>query len=304
MNVIWNFLKGMAMGAADIVPGVSGGSIALLTGIYERLINGIKSVGLDTIKALKSGGIAAAWKQIDGTFLLAVLLGAATSILIFARFIHFFLEEYPTPTWAFFLGLVLACAFHVGQLVNKWDVKHVSLLLIGLVFVGGISMASATELAVTPIILFFSGALAICAMILPGISGSFIMLLLGVYGQIIAAIKGLDLAVLSIFAFGCIVGIMLFSRFLSWVLTHYRSMLMALLTGFMLGALIKVWPWKAVLSYRLNSKGESVPFLDTPIAPWQHPDPQLTASVLVFLIGFIGVMWLDNQAKKQVLSEK
>lgn len=304
MNVIWNYLKGMAMGAADIVPGVSGGSIALLTGIYERLINGIKSIGFDTIKTLKDEGIAGAWKQIDGNFLLTVLLGAATSILIFARFIHFFLEEYPTPTWAFFLGLVLACVFHVGQLVDKWDAKHIVLMFVGTVFVGGVSMASATELAVTPVILFLSGALAICAMILPGISGSFIMLLLGVYGQIIAAIKGLDMAVLSIFALGCIVGIMLFSRFLSWVLAYYRSLLMALLTGFMLGALIKVWPWKTVLSYRLNSKGQSVPFLDAPITPWQHPDPQLLASVLVFLIGFLGVMWLDNQAKKRILSKK
>lgn len=299
--MFWTFLKGMAMGAADIVPGVSGGTIALLTGIYERLINGIKSVGIETIIKLKRQGVKAAWQQIDGNFLLALLLGIATSILIFARFIHYFLENHPIPTWAFFFGLVLASVIHVAQQVEKWNLTHCFLLLAGTVFVAAISMASANELTITPLILFLSGALAICAMILPGISGSFIMLLLGVYGHIIAAIKGLDLTVLSVFAAGCLVGIMLFSRILSWVLEHYRSAMLALLTGFMLGALIKVWPWKSVLSYRLNSKGETVPFIDTPIAPWNHAEPQIIMSVSVFLIGFIGVLWLDYRAKKNAL---
>jgi putative membrane protein len=302
--MIWNFFKGMAMGAADIVPGVSGGTVALLTGIYERLINAIKSVGLDTVFTLKEKGIKAAWAQIDGTFLLSILLGAATSILIFAQFIHLLLEDYPIPTWAGFFGLVLACVFHVGQQVDKWDVKHVSIMMVGAVFVGAISMASATEVAITPLVLFFSGALAICAMILPGISGSFILLLLGVYGQIIAAIKGFDIAVLSVFAAGCLVGIMLFSRVLSWVFDRYRSFVLALLTGFMIGALVKVWPWKAILSYRVNSRGESVPFMDTPIAPWSHDSPQLTISILVFLVGFLGVLWLDYRSKVKSLSDK
>lgn len=302
--MIWNFLKGMGMGAADIVPGVSGGTIALLTGIYERLINGIKSVGLDTVVTLKDKGIAAAWKQIDGTFLLSILLGAATSILVFARVIHFLLENYAIPTWAGFFGLVLACVFHVGQQVEKWDVKHISFVIFGAVFVGGISLASATEVSITPLTLFLAGSLAICAMILPGISGSFIMLLLGVYGPVIAAIKGFDLEVLSIFAAGCLLGIMSFSRVLSWVFKNYKSQLLALLTGFMIGALIKVWPWKAVLSYRTNSKGESVPFLDIPIAPWNHADPQLLISIAVFSMGLMGVLWLDNRGKNQVLSEK
>ena len=296
--MIWNFFKGMAMGAADIVPGVSGGTIALLTGIYERLINGIKSVGLDTILTLKNKGISAAWKQIDGTFLLSILLGAGTSIVLFARVIHYLLEQFPTPTWAFFFGLVLACVIHVGQQIDKWDIKNSLLLVIGTVFVGGMSLMSGAEVQITPLTLFLSGALAICAMILPGISGSFIMLLLGVYGQIIAAIKGLDFAVLSIFAAGCLVGIMTFSRILTWVFEHYRASLLSLLTGFMIGALVKVWPWKAVLSFRLNSNGESVPFIDTPIAPWNHGDPQIFISIIVFLIGFFGVLWLDYQGKK------
>jgi putative membrane protein len=302
--MISNFFKGMAMGAADIVPGVSGGTIALLTGIYERLINGIKSVGLDTLITVKNKGIKAAWRQIDGTFLTSILLGAATSIVIFAQFIHLLLENYPIPTWACFFGLVLACVFHVGQQVEKWDAKRLMLVILGTVLVGGISMAAPTEVAITPLILFLSGALAICAMILPGISGSFIMLLLGVYGQIIAAIKGFDMAVLSIFTAGCLVGIMAFSRLLSWVFEHYRNSLLALLTGFMIGALVKVWPWKAILSYRLNSKGESVPFIDTPIAPWNHHSPELVISITVFLIGFFGVLWLDYRAKKQSLANK
>lgn len=289
----------MAMGVADIVPGVSGGTIALLTGIYERLINGIKSVGLDTLIVLKDNGVRAAWIQIDGTFLTSIMFGAATSIIIFAQFIHLLLDNYPIPTWACFFGLVLACVFHVGQQVKKWNAKRLMLVIFGTIFVGGISMAAPTEVEITPLILFLSGALAICAMILPGISGSFILLLLGVYGQIIAAIKGFDVAVLSIFAAGCLVGIMAFSRVLSWVFEHYRNSLLALLTGFMIGALVKVWPWKAVLSYRLNSKGESVPFIDTPIAPWNHESPELVISIAVFSIGFFGVLWLDYRAKQQ-----
>ncbi len=301
--MIWNFLKGMAMGAADIVPGVSGGTIALLTGIYERLINGIKSVGLDTIITLKNHGVKTAWKQIDGTFLLSILLGAATSILLFARVIHYLLEHFAVPTWAGFFGLVLACVFHVGQQVESWDIKHVFLLVVGAVLVGAISFSSATEVQITPLILFFAGSIAICAMILPGISGSFILLLLGVYGQVIAAIKGFDLAVLSIFAAGCLVGIMTFSRVLAWIFKYYRSPMLALLTGFMIGALIKVWPWKAVLSYRLNSKGESVPFLDMPILPWSHSDPQILLSIVTFLIGLLGVLWLDSRGKKKALAD-
>jgi putative membrane protein len=288
----------MAMGAADIVPGVSGGTIALLTGIYERLINGIKSVGLDTIITLKNDGVKAAWKQIDGTFLLSILLGAATSILIFARVIHYLLEHFAVPTWAGFFGLVLACVFHVGQQVDKWDVKNGFLMVVGAVLVGVISFSSATEIEITPLILFVTGSIAICAMILPGISGSFILLLLGVYGPVIAAIKGFDLSVLSIFAAGCLVGLMTFSRVLAWVFKYYRSPMLAVLTGFMIGALVKVWPWKAVLSYRLNSGGEPVPFLDVPIFPWAHPDPQILVSAMTFFVGLLGVLWLDSKGKK------
>lgn len=296
--MIWNFLKGMAMGAADIVPGVSGGTIALLTGIYERLINGIKSVGPETVKVLFKQGIAAAWKQIDGNFLLAVVLGIGTSILLFARIIHFLLENYPIPVWAGFLGLVVACIWFVGKQVESWNWQRIALLGLGVVVAAGIASASATQVEATPMILFACGALAICAMILPGISGSFIMLLLGVYGTIIGAIKSFDLAILSIFAAGCLLGIMAFSRVLSWVLARYHSGTMAILTGFMVGATVKVWPWKEVLSYRTNSKGESVPFIDVPVAPWNHPEPQLLLSIFVFSSALALVIFMEYRAKK------
>jgi len=302
--VIKTFLKGMAMGAADIVPGVSGGTIALLTGIYERLINGIKSVGPETVKILFSKGIPAAWKQIDGNFLLAVVLGIGTSILVFARVIHYLLDHYPIPVWASFFGLVLACIWFVGKQVEQWQWQRVAMLILGVLIAGGIASSNPTEVEATPLILFACGALAICAMILPGISGSFIMLLLGVYGTIIGAIKSFDMAILSIFAAGCLVGIMGFSRVLSWVLSRYHSATLALLTGFMVGALIKVWPWKAVLSYRTNSKGESVPFIDTPVAPWNHPDPQLLVSLVVFVLAFLLVLWAEKVAERSIEDEK
>ncbi len=176
-----------------------------------------------------------------------------------------------------------------------------SLLMLGAAIAAAISLSSATQIEVTPVTLFLSGALAICAMILPGISGSFILLLLGMYGHIIGAVKSFDLLTLIIFASGCVVGLMLFSRFLAWLLARFKEATMALLTGFMLGALIKLWPWKEVIEYRINSHGESIPWIEHPIAPWLHNDPQLLVVILSALLGFALVIIMElslNQSKK------
>lgn len=295
------FLKGMAMGAADIVPGVSGGTIALLTGIYERLINAIKSVGLDTLKTWKENGLTAAWQQIDGTFLLALVSGIGTSILVFSRVIHYLLEHFPVLIWSGFFGLVLASVWFVTRQMSAWNGKRVLSFILGLIVAAAVSLSSTAQLEANNLTLFLCGALAICAMILPGISGSFIMLLLGMYSTIIAAIKGFDFAVLGVFAVGCVVGIMLFSRLLSWVLSRYHDATMALLAGFMAGALIKVWPWKEVISYRLNSKGESVPFLDAPIWPWAHAEPYTIWALLLMILSCAAVVYMERRAD---LSEK
>lgn len=296
--MIWNFVKGMAMGAADIVPGVSGGTIALVTGIYERLINGIKSVGWDTLVTLKGQGIKAAWQQMDGTFLISVLLGAATSLVLMSRILHFLIEEQPIMLWSFFFGLVLASAVYVAKQIKNWTLIRAMLLMAGTAFAALISISPSVQLDVTsPISLFFAGSIAICAMILPGISGSFILLLLGMYGHMIGVLKSFEWVSMGIFAGGCLVGIMVFSRFLAWQLKHHHDSTMALLTGFMLGALLKLWPWKTVVSYRLNSSGEQVPFIESPVWPWLQSEPQISVAIVAVIIGFSIVFVMDRLAK-------
>lgn len=291
------------MGIADIVPGVSGGTIALLTGIYERLINAIKSAGVDTLKLLfsskeKGGGIKAAWQQFDGTFLFSVFFGIAVSILLLSRFMHYLIEQFPMFIWPLFFGLVLASVFYVGKQIKQWNIERIFWLILGTVIAASIALSSPTEVEITPLTLFVVGSIAICAMILPGISGSFLLLLMGVYAPMIAAIKGLDIPTLAIFASGCAVGIMAFSRLLSWLLAHYHEVMMATLTGFMLGALVKLWPWKAIITTRTNSKGQEVPFLEQPIFPWDHADPQLLMAITGMILGLVSVFAVDYLAKK------
>jgi len=299
---MWNFLKGMAMGAADIVPGVSGGTIALVTGIYERLINAIKNIGLDTLKSLFQNGFKATWQQMDGTFLVSLLAGMLTSIVLFARVLHFAIEHYPMFIWPCFFGLVLASVLYVGRQVGQWNWQRGSLLVIGASIAAMISLSSATQIEVSALTLFLSGALAISAMILPGISGSFILLLLGMYSVVIGAVKSFDFYTLIIFGSGCVAGLMLFSRFLAWLLARFKSATMALLTGFMLGALIKLWPWKEVVQTRINSNGDSVPWIEYPISPFEHLDPQLLLVSLSAVFGFALVIILElglNQSVKR-----
>lgn len=296
--MIWNFVKGMAMGAADIVPGVSGGTIALVTGIYERLIDGIKSVGWDTLVTLKRRGVKAAWQQMDGTFLISVLLGAATSLVLMSRVLHYLIEDHPIMLWSFFFGLVLASAVYVAKQIDHWSPTRMILLVIGTAIAALISVSPAVQLDVTsPVSLFFAGSIAICAMILPGISGSFILLLLGMYAHMIGVLKSFEWVSMGIFAGGCLVGIMLFSRFLSWQLKHHHDSTMALLTGFMLGALFKLWPWKTVLSFRVNSSGEQVPFVESPVWPWLQDEPQIAVAIVAVIIGFSIVFVMDHLVK-------
>lgn len=303
------------MGIADIVPGVSGGTIALLTGIYERLISAIKSVGLDTLKILflemKTQGAKGlipgskqAWLQIDGTFLLSVVAGMAASILLLSQAMHYLIENVPMFIWPCFFGLVLGSVFFVGKQIKHWNLQKILLALSGAIFAASIALSSPMQLEITALNLFLSGAVAICAMILPGISGGFILLLIGVYGPVIAAIKGFDLNVLLVFGLGCLVGIMSFSRFLSWLLSRFHDAVLAVLTGFMLGALVKLWPWKEVMSYRLNSKGLEVPFLEQPIWPWLHPDSQLLLVLTGVNLGLGCVLLMDYLANKQKITNK
>ena len=298
------FLKGMMMGAADVVPGVSGGTIAFITGIYEELINTIKGFNLGAVKVLFSEGPKAFWQQVNGTFLLVLLAGIISSIATIAGAVLFMLATYPILLWSFFFGLILASVWLVMSHIEKWDLNLISSFILGALLAYMVTSLAPVSVEPTALMVFISGAIAICAMILPGISGSFILLLLGMYAHILTAVKGVDLQLIGLFIMGCVVGIMSFSRVLSWMFSHHRQVTLALLAGFMLGSLNKVWPWKYTLAYTLNRHGEQVPLQQDNILPWHFesmtgsPSHMILAGVLMlFGIAIIVVMERFQAAK-------
>jgi putative membrane protein len=291
---LWLYLKGIAMGSADVVPGVSGGTIAFITGIYTELLDSIKAVNLQALILLFKQGPKASWQAVNGTFLVTLLAGILTAILTLAKLIHYLLDQHAVLLWSFFFGLILASSLHMAKQIKQWQPVTLASLLIGVLIAAFISLASPTSIEANYLNIFLAGSIAICAMILPGISGSFILLLMGLYAPVLAAVKGLQLDIMLIFALGACLGLMLFSRLLSWLLHHYQDLMFSLLTGFMLGALLKVWPWKETISYRLNSKGVEVPFEQLNYLPeWLNSDQIVWAVVLVF-VGFSSVLLLEK----------
>jgi putative membrane protein len=289
------------MGVADVIPGVSGGTIAFISGIYEELIGSIKSIDADAFKLLARFQIKSFWKSINGNFLIAVLAGIVTSLLSLARLMTYLLEHHPIPVWSFFFGLILVSAPLIMRDIKKWDIATVISGIVGIVIAYLITILSPTETPTNLPFIFFCGALAICAMILPGISGAFILLLIGKYEYMIKALIGFDIPVIIVFVVGCFLGLLGFSRFLSWVLTHYRFPTLALLAGFMIGSLNKVWPWKEITAFRINSEGLQVPALDQSILPWQYVektglDPQLFLAVLFAALGIFLVVAIEKIA--------
>lgn len=289
-------LRGAAMGAADVVPGVSGGTVAFITGIYEELLDSIRSVTPSTVKLLFTEGVPAFWLRINGSFLLALLVGIAFSIFSLARAISYSLEAQPILVWSFFFGLILYSAWFVGRRIGHWTPSHLVGLLIGTGVAWWITVLSPAEAALTPLNIFLAGALAICAMILPGISGSFILLLLGMYTHVIAAIKGFDIVMLSLFMSGCLIGLLSFSHVLGWLLDRYHWGTLSVLTGFMIGSLNKIWPWKETLSWRTNSSGEQVPLMQSNVLPGEYAqisgEPSMLAGALICMLAGIVLVWL------------
>lgn len=305
------YLKGLAMGAADVVPGVSGGTVAFISGIYERLINALKSIHPRVLTTLFKSGIKAAWQQIDGSFLLVLMLGILTSVLTLAKGISWALDEYPQLLWSFFFGLVLSSTWFVARdihldgkkaiaegssnAVQNGGFNAISIVsfIIGVAIAYVITVLSPIELTPTYPMVFISGAIAICAMILPGISGSFILLLMGMYAPVLEAAKSLNIPFLLIFMTGCLLGLLAFSHVLSWLFRNYRSAAMAMLAGFMLGSLNKVWPWQNVAA--TNSKGETVPWLYENVLPADYTahDPMLWACIGLLVVGFVAVFALE-----------
>lgn len=285
MKHFWLFLKGIAMGAADVVPGVSGGTVAFITGIYTELLDSIKSINLQALQLLFKEGPKAAWQAINGTFLLVLGSGILLALLSLAKVLHHLLLTHPTFLWSFFFGLIIASCWHIGKEIERWQAMTVIALVSGAIIAALISLASPASVVPTPLIIFAAGSVAICAMILPGISGSFILLLMGLYEPVLGAVKALDLTIMGLFAVGAGVGLLVFSRILSWCLHHYKDVMFALLTGFMVGSLVKVWPWKETISTRMNSKGEEVPFIQSNMLP---STDQLDALLIAVLLMFAG----------------
>ena len=282
-------LKGVGMGAADVVPGVSGGTIAFIVGIYEELINSIKSVNLTSLRMLFSLKFGRFWKAINGNFLLAIICGIGISIFSLAKLITYLLVHEPVLVWAFFFGLVLASIWFVSREVAKWNIKT----LVGFVFAAVAAyVITITTPAETPDdiwFIFLCGAIAICAMILPGISGSFILVLLGKYFFIMEAVKSLRVSVLLVFAGGAAIGISLFSRALSFALHRFHDITIAVLSGFMLGSLNKVWPWKETIETYIDRHGVAKPLIEANILP----DRQLWEAIGLAAAGFVLVYLLE-----------
>ncbi len=296
-NTLLLYLKGIAMGAADVVPGVSGGTIAFITGIYDELLRSIGAIP-GAAMLLFRGRIREAWAAANANFLLILLGGIFTSVLSLAKLITYLLEAHPIPVWSFFFGLILVSVHLVGKEIQRWDLSRIVGLILGVAFAYVITVAAPVQWSSGGLSLFFAGAIAICAMILPGISGSFILVLLGLYPVVLGAVKDLDVAVLAIFAAGCLVGILSFARILSWTLERWRDLTLVFLTGLMLGSLNKVWPWKETLTWRINSHGERAPLLEQNLLPGAYgeltgQDPQLLLAIVLAISGIVLVLGLE-----------
>ncbi|SFT43820.1 putative membrane protein [Lishizhenia tianjinensis] len=296
-------LRGLAMGAADAVPGVSGGTIAFITGIYEELISSLSNINLSALKVLKAEGLKAFWKHINGNFFVALFGGIAVSLITLSRIIVGLLEHHPVLLWSFFFGLVIASTLLIVKTIQNWNLANIIGLIIGAVIAGYISLAQNTAGQANEYwYIFLSGAIAICAMILPGISGAFILVLMGSYATAMNGLKSLDFALIAVFASGCLVGLLSFSKLLKYLFAHYKNLTLAILSGFLLGSLLKIWPWKNNISdvpYLVHSDGRAE-FMQANVLPQNYNgDSQLTLAILLVLAGLALILLMDRFAPKE-----
>ena len=304
MNYLITFLKGVAMGAADVVPGVSGGTIAFITGIYDTLLESIRRISPSLVSIIKKDGFKAAFQHINGIFLVVLFSGILFSIATLAKLISWLLEHHPIPLWSFFFGLILVSVFHMLKQVQTKSISRLIFLLFGVGFAYAITVLHPLELEPSSLNILIVGAVAICAMILPGISGSFILLLLGMYAPILGAVKSLEINILLLFALGCICGLLSFSHLLSWLLNRFRDITLVFLTGLMIGTLPKIWPWKETLSWRINSKGEQVPLLQHNLSPTEFEvitsqSSQWVLATIMMVLAVLLVLGMEKFASKQ-----
>lgn len=304
------FLKGMAMGAADVVPGVSGGTIAFISGIYDELLDSLKRLTPAALIIWYRQGWLAFWAHINGTFLLTLFGGVLLSVFSLANIVSYALEYHAILVWGFFFGLILAAIIYIGKQLPLGSPAVWLALAVGTLIALAISFGKPAQLPGDWWMIMASGSIAICAMILPGISGSFILLLMGVYPVILRAVTELNLVLLGSFLVGAVVGLLLFSHFLSWLLHRFRVMTLAVLTGFLVGSLNIVWPWKQTLESYTDQQGNEVPLVQENLLPEQYAnlvgaDPQTWLVILLALIGLVLVLGLEHLAEdNQLLATK
>ncbi|WP_019668522.1 DUF368 domain-containing protein [Eudoraea adriatica] len=289
-------LKGIAMGAADVVPGVSGGTIAFISGIYEELITSINGLNFSKFKIFRNEGFKSFWRAINGNFLLALFSGILISVFSLAKMISWLLVNQPILLWSFFFGLVFASIFFIAKAIENWNLGIITAFFLGAAIAYYITTLPPTENSQSLLYLFFSGALAVCAMILPGISGAFILVLLGSYKTILDAVHQRELYIIATVALGAVFGLLSFARLLKWMFENYKNSTLALLTGFILGSLNKIWPWKRVLETKIFGK-KVISVNEVNISPFNFEgDNQLLYAILIALLGFCVIFILERLA--------
>ena len=308
-------VRGMAMGMAEVIPGVSGGTIAFITGIYEKLLNTIKAFSPSLLGDFKNNGVKGVWSAVNGNFLVFLLGGMVGGIVVGVFGISYLLETYPPAVWAFFFGLIIASAIYIGRQISQWGIAQVICLIIGAIVAYGITVITPSNGSESLPFVFISGAIAISALILPGISGSFILLLMGMYTFIISdtlkpALKTLapdKLLTMAVFALGCLVGLMTLSRVLSWTFKNYRNITLATLTGFMIGSLNKIWPWRNPTEWLRDAAGKIILdddgskkkiLMEENVFPAGYDgDPMTIAVVAMLILGFASVFLIEKLGK-------
>ena len=300
------FIKGMAMGAADAVPGVSGGTIAFITNIYEELLDSLKRCNPLALKTLFYGKgslverIRELWHQVNATFLATLLAGIATSLLLLANLVLYLLEAWREPTMGFFSGLVLASAVCLGYQKSRWNWRYLLLVVAGMLLTLMLAFLPRVGGEADSLLYFFiCGAVAICAMILPGISGAFILLLLGAYEPMLSALMSFQVDIIAVFIVGCVIGLLSFANLLSWLFQHYRPATLAVLLGVLLGSLYSIWPWQVAADWANNSSGEMEVIMFRAVSPIEYEKIMGAAShvfvtLVAALIGFIMVLLLEH----------
>lgn len=301
MSRLFLFLKGLAMGAADVVPGVSGGTIAFITGIYEELLTSISNVNGQALKKLFKEGFLSFWKHVNGNFLIVLFAGILVSFFSLAKLMKYLMSDHPLLLWSFFFGLIVASVWLIGKIIKNWNLASILSVVAGTLIAYYITVSSPAQTSEAYWFTFLSGAIAVCAMILPGISGSFILLLMGKYQYIMNAIANREFDVIIVTALGCITGLLTIAKLLSWTYKKFKNTTIAVLTGFMIGSLNKVWPWKLTLETTIDRHGETIPLVQQSVLPQNFDgETQLVMAIICAIVGFGAIVILEKFSNKPV----